>query len=297
MATGWRAFRMSLSRTVRYYWAVVIAFVINLASTLVLTALPALGLALLLGHRPAIRQVASGAGPWVLIEMLLSPVVDTHLGVSTSNFTTAAQRLLLFGLTAALLSPLAAWIPASFLSGGILLTYAEAPSRFRLRRFLWGCWHWFGSFLALGVVQIITGLVILCASGGLLAITAAFAEAWPVWILLPSVSICVFYWLGVFDITRGLAVVKGTRNIFAAMWDAVRVIVSKPLVVSTLFALVFLILGAIHALFAWGVRPAIAPTHWPLLLVLQQAFVILRLAARMTRLSGAVTLSSIHSIG
>ena len=46
----------------------------------------------------------------------------------------------------------------------MLLTYADAqPSPgersslpFRWRRFLWGCWRWFGAFLLLGVMQGLT---------------------------------------------------------------------------------------------------------------------------------------------
>ena len=103
----------------------------------------------------AYRDVMPPKAVWLVIDVLMSPSTDAILGLGETEPQPArgSQRAALVGLVTTAALPLLAGLPAAFLSGGALLTYAEHPQRFRWRRFLWGCWHWFGAFLLLGVAQ------------------------------------------------------------------------------------------------------------------------------------------------
>jgi len=104
-----------------------------------------LGLATGMGYRPAIRQAADGVDAWLVIETLMSPLSDIALGDTAPESTSQLRRATLLGLLVTLALPLVAWLPAAFMSGGVLVTYAGAPSSFdklrttpfRWRRFLW----------------------------------------------------------------------------------------------------------------------------------------------------------------
>ena len=295
---SWDAFRTGLARVVRYRWVWLILFAVNVASALLLAALPALGLAAGLGHRPAIRQAADGVDAWLVIETLFSPLADGTLGQGVSTPTPpvqgGAQAAMLVLATAAAL-PLLAWLPTVFVSGGVLLTYAEAPQRFRWRRFLWGCWHWFGAFLLLGVGQFSVSLALFLPA--LTAAVAAIAAAgWLVWIAVPGLLLLAVLWTALMEWTRATAVVSGTRNVFRAFGGAAGFIFRHLLVVAGLYGLALLALGLVHALFRGGLKmypsamPHVPLDWWPLVLLVQQAFILARLGARLVRLAGSVAL-------
>jgi hypothetical protein len=273
-------------------------FAVNVASALLLAALPALGLAAGFGHRPAIRQAADGVDAWLVIETLFSPLADGMLGQGVSTPTPpvqgGAQASMLALATAAAL-PLLAWLPTAFVSGGVLLTYAEAPQHFGWRRFWWGCWHWFGAFLLLGMGQFIVSLALFLPA--LTAAVAAIAAAgWLVWIAVPGLLLLAVLWTALMECTRATAVVRGTRNVVRAFGGAAGFIFRHLLVVAGLYGLALLALGLVHALFRWGLGmyPS-AMAHlplawWPLVLLVQQAFILARLGARLVRLAGSVAL-------
>jgi len=289
---GWSAFRTGLSHALRYRWVLLILFAANLLSALLLAVLPALGLATEFGHRPAIREAADGVDAWLVIETLMSPVSVLALAEEgiQPQLTPGMQQATLLVLFTTVLLPLLAWLPSAFLSGGLLLTYAEAPQRFHWRRFLWGCWHWFGAFLLLGAVQggafvVLFGLVIVAAVA---AITAV--GGWLAWIVIPLLALVAVLWLMLMECTRIAAIVGEMRNVARAFGGAVRFAFRNFLPVAGLYGLALLLLGALHALYYWGLTPHLSLGCWPLVLVVQQAFILARLWARLVRLAGGVTL-------
>lgn len=290
---AWIASRTGLTRALRYPWVLLILFVVNLASALLLATLPALGLTSWLGHRPAIRHAADGTDAWLVIEGLLASFADTALGqtAGASEFARKAIYFALVNLAAWLLLPLLAWLPAAFLTGGVLLTYAEAPASFRLRRFLWGCWHWFGAFLLLSLVQGLIFVVFFTVGIAVTALVASLA-GWLTWAVLALLVLFALIGLVLFECTRIIAVVEGIRNVARAFSRAVRFCFRRPLAVAGLYGLALLALGLAHALFRLGVLPHLPLTWWLLVLVVQQVFVFARLWARLARLAGAAALYS-----
>jgi hypothetical protein len=289
--TSWRAFRTGLSHAARYRWVLLILFVVNLLSALPLVALPALGLASEMGRRPAIHQAADGIDAWLVIETLMSPLVGTELGAeAASEMTDAVRQATLLGMLTTLALPLVAWLPAAFLNGGLLLTYAEAPSPFRWRRFLWGCWRWFGAFLLLNGAQGIasTALFVTIASAVIGAV--ALAGNWVLWIIAPLLALVIALWLALMESVRVVAVVGRTRNVLRAFGEAVRFVFRNSLAVVGLYVLALLLLGVLQALYRWGLMSYLPLDWWPLVLVVQQAFILARLWARLVRTAGGVTL-------
>ena len=194
--------------------------------------------------------------------------------------------------------PVMAWLPAAFLSGGVLLTYADAQQSpgersslpFRWRRFLWGCWRWFGAFLLLGVVQGLASGVLFVPLIGIAVGGVSLAGGWLAWIVVPVLTCVAALWLALMEYTRIVAVIRGTRNVFRAFGDAVRFTVSDFSAVAGLYGPALLLLAALHALYRWGLMPNLSLERWLLVLVVQQAFIIARLWARLARWAGGVAL-------
>ena len=327
---GWDAFRIGLSRALRYWWVLLILFAVNLASALPLAVLPAMGLAAEFGHRPAIHQAADGVDAWLVIETLMSPLSGTALGGDGwPELTHRLQQAALLGLATAAVLPLLVWLPAAFLSGGVLLTYTEAPqpfdpsttlrtgrlrassfdpstssgqapsatlrtgrlraSPFRWRRFLWGCWHWFGAFLLLDAVQGVASSLLfvpITAAG----MGAAAVGGWLMWVIVPLLALIAALWLALVEYARIVAVVGETRNVVRAFGKAVRFVFRRPLPVAGLYGLALLLLALLHALYHWGLMPHLPLDWWLLALVVQQTFILARLWARLVRMAGGVAL-------
>ena len=271
-----------------------------MVSAILLAVLPALVLSRGLGHRLAIHQAADGVDAWLVIDALTAPITDGILGRAgyASELTSGLRQGLLVGVLTAALLPLLAWLPATFLSGGVLLTCADArlsPNSsegppHRWRRFLWGCWHWFGPFLALGTAQMIAGAVVF-GLGLTIAIGAAMAgSAWIVWVVAPLAMLLAVLWTALVELTRAIAVTEGTRHVIRAFARALRTLRRHPRPVATMYGLAFLLLGLVHAVFHWGVLRYIPLNWWALLLPLQQLFVLTRLGARLARVAGGVQL-------
>lgn len=290
---GWNAFRTGLSHAARYRWVLLILFSVNLFSALPLTALPALGLATEIGQRPAIRQAADGVDAWLIIETLMSPLSDMALGDTGAESTSRLRQTTLLGLLTTLALPLVAWPPAAFLSGGVLVTYAEASSPFRWRRFLWGCWHWFGAFLLLSAAQGIVSAAIFTPVVGVALGIIATVGRWLLWVFVPLLAFLILLWLALIECTRVAAVVGQTRNVFRAFGQAARFVFGSRrnlLAVTGLYGLALLLWGGLHALYRWGLMPHLPLDWWPLVLVVQQAFILARLWARLVRMAGGVAL-------
>jgi hypothetical protein len=296
---GLDAFRTGLSRLLRYRQVLLFLFGVNLLSALLLAVLPAAGLAAEFGHRPAMRLAADGVDAWLVIETLMAPLSSTVLaGEGWPELTRRLQQATLVGLTTALALPLLAWLSAAFLSGGVLLTYAEAPQPFdefetqpfRWRRFLWGCYHWFGAFLLLGALQALASSVLFVPLAGIAVGAIAAAGRWLTWVVVPLLAAVAALWLAMTECTRIVAVVGQTRNIFRAFGGAVRFVFRNFPAVAGLYGLALAVLGSLHALYRWGLMAYLPLDWWPLVLIVQQAFILTRLGARLVRLAGSVAL-------
>jgi hypothetical protein len=290
--TGWRAFRAGLSRASRYRQVLAILFAVNLLSALLLAVLPAVGLAGSLGRRPAIRQAADGVDAWLVIETMMAPLTDRALGQGelTSDLTRGLRQAVPLGLVIVVILPPLAWLPATFLSGGLLLTYVEAPQALRWRRFLWGCWHWFGPFLLLGVVQLLLFVVVLGPAIAVGAGIAAIVGGWLLWLAVPLLALLAVVWLALFELARAIAVARGERKVARALSGAGRAIWHRPLPVAVLYGVTLLVLALLHVLYGWGMMPHVRLEWWPLVLLAQQAFILGRLWARLVRTAGGVAL-------
>jgi hypothetical protein len=289
--SGWDAFRSGLARATRYRWVWFTLFAVNLASGLLLAALPALGLTSWLGHRPAIRQAADGVDAWLVVETLTSPLGETALGESLLSGSTRALRqgALLSLLTLAAL-PVLAWLPTTFLTGGALLTYAEAPRPFRWRRFLWGCWRWWGPFSLLSLVQAGVSAVLFLPLVAVAVGAVAAAGRWLAWLAVPLLGLVAALWLALVEYARAIAVLEETRNVIRALMAAARFILRHFPALAGLYGPMLLLLILLHALYRWGLAPHLPLAWWPLVLVVQQVFILARLWARLARMAGGVAL-------
>lgn len=296
---GLDAFRIGLSRLLRYRQVLLLLFGVNLLSALLLAVLPAAGLAAEFGHRPSMRQAADGVDAWLVIETLMAPLSSTVLeGEGWPELTRRLQQATLVGLATAVALPLLAWLSAAFLSGGVLLTYAEVPQPFdefeaqpfRWRRFLWGCYHWFGAFLLLGAVQGVASVVLFVPLVGAAVGAVAAIGGWLTWVVVSLVALTALLWLTLTEWARIVAVVGQTRNIFRAFGRAVRFVFRNFPAVAGLYGLALAVLGSLHALYRWGLMAYLPLDWWPLVLIVQQAFILTRLGARLVRLAGGVAL-------
>ena len=265
--SSWTAFRQGLSYTVRYKWVLLILFAVNLASASVLVALPAL-LLLEPAHRPAIRQAADGIDAWLAVEIMMSPLANAAIQKRIEPvLSDGMQQALLLTLGTVIILPLLAWLPANFLSGGVMLTFAEAPQAFRLRRFLWGCWHWFGAFLLWGIIQALVIMIVFIPAIILVVLAISAVGSWSAWLLVPLLIFLMLFWLVLVECTRIAAVVSETRHIFWAFGRAIRYVFPNFLAIAGLYGLAILLLLLLHFLYHWGVRPYLPLSWWLLVLV------------------------------
>jgi hypothetical protein len=287
----WQAFQTGLGRTGRYWQLWLILYVFNLLGALVLALLPALSLVSGPGHRPAIRQAADGLDAWMVIETLMSPSTMAALdqGATENVLTPGLQQALLVGAITLLALPWLAWLPSALMSGGLLLIYSEAPQPFRSRRFLWGCWHWFGSFLLLGLVQAF-GLILALLPTLLLLMPAARVGRWLAWLIVAGLVLWIALWLVLLEYSRIEAVVGRTRNSARAFGRAVRFVFRHPLPVAGLYLLTLVLAGMLHALFRLGLLPSLPLNQWLLVFLVQQIFMLARLVLRLVRLAGGTAL-------
>jgi hypothetical protein len=285
---GWAAFGGGLKRATRYGWLLVLLFAVNLLSALCLAALPAATL-LPAARRPVVREAADGVDAWLVVETLLVPLQRPWLTegetASPSGFGQAATTALL----AALLVPVAAWLPSSLLGGGVLLTLVKAPQPFCLRRFLWGCWHWFGAFLLLGLAQGGLALLLFAAPVALAVGLGTAVGAWTAWGTVPLLLLGAAVWLAWCELTRVGAVAEATRNIARAALSAGRFLLRRLGAVALLYGAALALLLLVHALFRL-LLPLLPLDIWPLAMVVQQFFILARLWTRLVRLGGSTAL-------
>lgn len=282
-----QAIQNGIKRFIRYPQILFSAYALNLLSALLLVLIPAAFL-VKPAHYTAIQTAADGIDTWLVAELVMSsttyPVLQ-ELAEPLPPDWLSQGLMILAGIV--LVAPLIAWIPASFLAGGTLLTYVEEPPEFSWRHFLWGCWHWFGAFL---LINLILGILTQILVGGLLfgMVTASSAIGNSVnWITLPVFVLVMILWLIVLEYTRLLAVSNQTLNVFKAFGSALALIFHRPLTLVVFYVLSLLLLLLTHLIFravlssefmAWGL--------W--FFLVSQLFILARLSARLIRWAGAV---------
>lgn len=288
---AWPAWRAGLARVWRYRGLFGLLFAMNLASGLLLALLPAAGLASLLGKRPAIQQAADGLEAELLLDLVKSGAVDAVLGSESAapGLAGALSLTLVSLLAAGLVAPLVAWLPASFLAGGALLTFAEAPQPWRLRRFLWGCWHWLGSFLLLGLIQIV-GVALVPGVLFLIGTVVAVSVGWPGYIVLAAGGLAALLWQALCELARAATVVSGGHRVGRALGAALQLVRRWALQVFLFLLLSFGTLAVVQALYGWAIAPHLPLEWWPLVLAVQQVVLALRLGLRLARWAGEVLL-------
>ncbi len=234
------ALSLGARRVARYWPALLLMQLGTLFSAGLLALVPALNL-FELAHRPVIAEMAAGIRAWKLVD-LFGMLNSTQPGGASSP---ASMDLFLLLLAFAAM-PLVGGFVSAFLYGGVLLTYHEAQPAFRPWRFLWGCWRWFGAYLALGLVQALvffglylplSSLVVFLSGLGPAGIAAAVG----------GLLLLAWLWLMVFELARVRLVLNNTRNPFRGIGRAFSDLFRRPLPLLAFYAAGLLLLLGVPA--------------------------------------------------
>lgn len=295
---AWAAFLTGWGRVFRYWQVIIFLYAINLCSGILLALLPAVQLI-----QPArllsVQEAAQGIPVWMMQELagLLSNGTGMPIDAAQAIPLQELPAAMAFGMGAAVFAPLLAWLTGSILVGGMILVYSEAPRPFNWKRFFWGCWHWWFVFLALGLVQVF--FILALVLGGIwlvVAIGQTFPGAlWIVLLPLLGFMILILLSISVLEYTRVVAVQEGTRNLPRSAIRSARFLFQRPVGFIGFYSLAAVLLLAIHLLFRAGLFPQTPLQFWPVVLLVQQAFVLVRLFARGQRLAGAAALSGLQA--
>ena len=286
---GLQAFLKGLARSARYPQLLFSAYVFNLLSALLLLIIPAF-LLLKPAQYTTIQNAADGIDTWLIAELMMSTTTYPALqGLSETLPPDWLGQSMLVIAGILLVIPLVSWLPSSFLAGGTLLTYVEAPQEFSWRRFLWGCWHWFGAFLLINtLLGFVTQILVVVTLIGI-GFTFSTVGGWVNWITIPVFVLIMTAWLAILEYTRLLAVLSNTRNTLQTFWKAIGLFFRRPLTLMGLYAFSLLTLLLTHLIF----RPLLLSefvSWWPLYLIISQVFIAARLSTRLARWAGAVTI-------
>lgn len=272
------------ARRVAQYWPALLLMQLGtLLSAGLLALVPALNL-FDLAHRPVIAEMAAGVRAWKLVD-LFGMLNSTQTGGASSS---APMELMILLLAFAAM-PLVGGFVSAFLYGGVLLTYQEARPAFRLGRFLWGCWHWFGAYLALGLIQALvffglylplSSLVIFLVGLGPAGVAAAAG----------GLLLLAWLWLMVFELARVRLVLNNTRNPFRGIGRAFGDLFHRPLPLLAFYAAALLLLLGVQAVFRLVINPNAPLDVLVVALVVQQGFILSRLFCRALRLAGLTLL-------
>jgi hypothetical protein len=285
-SNGLQAFQKGLATFTRYPQILFSAYVFNLISALLLLLIPAF-LLLKPARYTAIQTAADGIDTWLVTELMMSASTAPALqGVSDALPPQWLGQSVLVIIVTLLVLPLLAWLPSSFLAGGTLLTYVEAPQEFSWRRFLWGCWHWFGPFLLINLLLGIATQILVVALLSGIGFAFSAVGRWVNWITFPFFILILTTWLAILEYTRVLAVSGNTRNTFQTLGQAIKLIFQRPFALMSFYALSLLTLLLAHIVFRPLLLSEIA--SWgPLFLIVSQMFIVARLSTRLIRWAGA----------
>jgi hypothetical protein len=148
--------------------------------------------------------------------------------------------------------------------------------------------------LILGLIQVLVFLALLLPAVPLI-LAASAGGGWPGWAAAAGLGLAALLWLVLVECTRIQAVLSGTRNIFRAFGGALRFVLRRPLPVAVLYGLVLLVVGLAHLVYRQGIMPRLSLDWWPVVLLVQQSFILLRLGSRLVRLAGGVALIGAHA--
>ena len=114
------------------------------------------------------------------------------------------------------------------------------------------------------------------------------------WVVVPSLVLIGLVLAAVFELARAAAVTADTRRIGPAFSGAVRLLIGRPLTVALIYGLALICLVTVRVAYA-QLKPSLPLAWWPLVLVIQQAFIVCRLWIRLSRTAGVVAETKIHS--
>lgn len=285
---GARIFRDGIGEVLHRWQLLIPLYALNLFSALILILFPAI-LLIAPAQRPAIGDAANGINGWMILDVLMSAQVNQVLGVQES--VSALQQATLVGVITLAIIPTLAGIVNAFLNGGILLVYHERAQAFQWKRFVWGCWHWFSAFLLMGFTQFILALLIFSALIVAAITTIGLAGDWSTWIVIPVLIVLMVVWLGIMELTGAQMIVNDTRNFPRAFFESLRNFFRHPINFLVFYGLVTLALVTAHLIFNFAM-PYVPLSWFPLVLIVQQSFVVARLGLRLVRAGGSVKLAA-----
>lgn len=244
-----------------------------------LTAIPALGLALLtalavlpLTRYPAFRQAIETRSLDLLLDL--------------STLDVGANWLTPLGALALLLVPLAAvvikliWV---WLEGATLADYA-APDKLAWSAFRAAGRRWFGVFLALNLIGV--GLLVLSGGLALLPMLLVFAR-FPVlaWIIGGAGLLLAGFCATWIEMARAAALVNAERHVFRALQRAARAMAQQWRPLLALLGGSLMLFGALYLVQRWLTDRLPLP-WWLPTLVIQQTLTLARLGVRLARQAG-----------
>lgn len=283
---GIKSFRTGIVETFSRWQVWVPIYLLNFFSAFILILLPAI-LLIAPAQRPTIRDAASGINGWMILDILMSPLVNQTLDIKETD--SIFRQATLIGVITLAIIPTIAGIVNAFVNGGILLAYHERAQAFQWKRFAWGCWHWFGAFLLFGFTQFILALTIFgtLISGAIWLV--GLGGEWTTWIVIPILVVLMMLWLGIMELTGAQMIVNSTRNFARAFFQATRYFFRHPLNFIVFYGLNVITLIAAHFAFN-ALMPYVPLDAFLLVFIIQQVFVIIRLGLRLTRAAGGVVM-------
>jgi hypothetical protein len=283
----WQIFREGIRRSGQSWQVLVVLWLGELLPAFLLALLPALNL-IEAARLTAFQETASGIPGWMGAELFASfSTWQQGLGFDLASmfnrsfFSTAVTWLLIV--------PPVAWLISSFLYGGTLGRYLRPGEDFQLHRFFSQCWRWWGKYLLLALVQVVTGLVIL-ATGGFFFILGLSISPWLGVLVLILALLTLGWWLALFELSRVSLAARDDHSILQSLARSSSLLRRRPWLLLRYYLLSLLGLLAVNFIFRLGLFPVMPLTVWPLVLVLEQAFIILRIWLRAARYAGDAVL-------
>jgi len=283
---AWNAFIAGISRSLRYWQVLLMMFIAALLTALPLALLHSLGL-LEIARRPVITDMADGIDAWQWVDLLsmVNQIQPAGGEIEVQGLNSSIQQGLAGIMFALFLLPAVGGVVSAFIYGGVLLVYSGAPQPFRWGRFFWGCWHWFGSFLLIGIVQALLFLLLPLPLIIVVFSLPGVLGDWSLWLLIPLLVLFLLFWMALFEQTRLRMVSTGSRNIFTGLAQAFGLLFRRPLALGGLYLLALALLVLVHLIFRTG-----ALEFFPAALVLMQLYVLARLWVKAVRLAGSAAL-------
>ena len=156
---------------------------------------------------------------------------------------------------------------------------------FSWKRFFWGCWHYWGAFLLFGLLQTILTLLVFVPVLAILSFIM-FIIPWSAILLLPAFLVLLIVWTGFVELSQVYLVAGEKRRIITALRSGLLLLIRRAAPLTGYYSVSLVLLVVLHLVFRIGLFPRLPLAFWPLVLVVQQAFVFLRMWAHASRLAG-----------